>query len=396
VTIQDDLERRDKLADVGGFAEITRFYQYVESAAHAAHYASIVAEHGKRRRLVWAGEQIGQLAHDNKVKPDDISDKAEKWLRQATPLVARTMDHVGAALEDFVEKQAQIEAGESTFFIPAALKSVDDKLGGYARGECTVFSAPTGEGKTAFAFQELLDKARRGFGAAYVGTEMYAHASIERLVAHDAQINLAQVRHGFDPKRLDIPHARQSQEAYHRDRDASIERIYSLPLHIMAPVMNGKERRVTRPDLSPSGIRNALRAYAEKRPLDFVVVDYLTNLELDNGQSSAHRSLIIESALRTLREVAIELGAALLVLAQLSREGVKGEPRLYHLEQSTGIEKSADNVWLMYAPDENAAHVRTILGAKGRNVSKGKVDDIHFNGATQTFTDAHSRSLSEF
>jgi replicative DNA helicase len=168
VTVQDELEKRGTLESVGGFAEITRFYQYIESATHAAHYAKIVAEHGKRRRLIWAGEQVAGLGYDEKVSPDVIRDKAEKWIGQATPLVARTMDHVGAGLEAFIDKQSLMESGEGDFAIPAALKSVDDALGGYTRGECTVFSAPTGEGKTAFAFQELLDKARRGFGAAYV------------------------------------------------------------------------------------------------------------------------------------------------------------------------------------------------------------------------------------
>jgi replicative DNA helicase len=397
VTIQDELEKRNALESVGGFAEITRFYQYVESAAHAAHYAKIVAEHGARRNQVKVATKVIELAHDETKSPEKTREWAEHWLLKTTPLVARTMDHVGAGLEAFIDKQALMESGEGDFAIPAALKSIDDGLGGYTRGECTVFSAPTGEGKTAFAFQELLDKARRGFGAAYVGTEMYAHACIERLVSHDAQINLTQIRRGFHPKYTDLPAARQSFEDYRRDRDDSINRIYSLPLHIMAPVMDVKARRVTRPDLTPNGIRAALRAYAEKQQLDFIVVDYLTNLEIELGRGSADRSLIVESALRTLREMAIELGAALLVLAQMTREGSREkEPRLYHLEQSTGIEKGSDNVWFMYAPDSDQAHVRTVLGAKGRNVSKGKVDGIHFDGPTQTFTDEYSRRLNDF
>jgi replicative DNA helicase len=397
VTVQDELEKAGNLEKIGGFAEITRHFQYVPTALHAAQYAAIVAEHGKRRRQAWTGERLIEGAHDPTVSPEQLRVKAEKWLAQSTPMVARTVDHIGAALEGMLEKQSQIESGESQFFLPCALESMERAFGGYARGECTVLSAPTGEGKTALALQEFLDKARRGYAAAYVSTEVYAHVLTERLVSHDGQINYDQIRKGFNPHHVELPAARLTYDDYRRDRDASIERLFKRPLHIMAPVMDFTSRRVTRPDLTPSGIRAALRSYAEKQPIDFVVVDYLTNLDMELGRGSADRSLIVESALRTLREMAIELGAALLVVAQLTREAARErEPRLHHLEQSTGIEKGSDNVWLMYAPDADAAHVRTILGAKGRNVSKGKVDGIVFDGPTQTFTDEYSRRLNEF
>jgi replicative DNA helicase len=399
ITVQDELEKQphpkhgNALIAIGGFAEITRHFQYVPTALHATRYAQIVAEHGARRRLLWTSEQITEATY--KEEPLDlIRQKADRWLGQSTPMVARTVDHIGAALEGMLEKQAQIESGESQFFLPCALQSMERAFGGYARGECTVLSAPTGEGKTALALQEFLDKARRDYSAVYVSTEVYAHVLTERLVSHQGQINYDQIRRGFNPHNTDLPAARGTIEDYKRDRDDAIEKLFKRPLHVMAPVMDFTSRRVTRPDLTPGGIRAALRSYAEKQPLDFVVVDYLTNLELDLGRSSSDRSLIVEAALRTLREMAIELGAALLVVAQLTREAARErEPRLHHLEQSTGIEKGSDNVWLMYAPDSDNNHIRTILGAKGRNVGKSKVNDIHFNGATQTFTDEHSRLL---
>ncbi len=394
VTVCDALEKAGTLEKAGGFADITRFFQYVPTALHAEHYAQIVAEHGARRRLIWTADKITEAVYDEQPL-EVIRQKADKWLGQSTPMVSRTIDHIGAALEQMAEKQAQIEAGTAQYFIPAALHDVERAFGGYARGELTVFSAPTGEGKTAFGLQELLDKARRGYGAVYVSTEVYAHVLTERLVSHDAQINYDQVRKGYSDHYTDLPYACPSRDDYRRRMGESYARLNELPLHIMAPVMDVRTRRVTRPDLSPLGIRAALRGYAEKQPIDFIVVDYLTNLELPLGKGSSDRSLIVESALRTLREIGIELGAAVLTLAQLTREAAREkEPRLHHLEQSTGIEKGSDNVWLMYAPDPDKDYVRKIIGAKGRNVSKGMVEAIHFNGATQTFTDTHTRRLN--
>jgi replicative DNA helicase len=396
VTLTDEIERKGQLGDVGGPAAITELFQRVPTALHVEYYAGIVAEFGALRRLVWVGEATAAAAHERE-SVTAIRQKIEKWLGQAAPLVRNTIDHINPAITDALYQLEQIRNGESDYFLPSFSHDVDRVLGGYARGECTVIGNFTGNGKTAWALQELRDKARRGFGGVYVSTEMYAHVLGQRNLSSIAQVNLWQVRRGFRESDLkeQLPYACHDWSELEQKLKHAQDELHELPLHVMAKVRDPQTRRVTSPDLTPSGVRAAIRAYAEKYPVDFIVFDYLTNFDMSIGRGSSDRSLIVEEGLRTFRETANEVGAAAIVLAQYSREASKSEvPKLHHLEQSTGIEKGADNVWLGYSPDSENEHIQALDAAKGRNSGKGLVEGLWFDGAIQTFTDPYIRRMA--
>lgn len=396
VTITDELERVGRLGDCGGPAAVTEFFMRVPTAIHVVYYANIVAELGALRRMVWVGTETAAAAY-RRESVAAIRQKVEKWLGQAAPLIRNTIDHINPAIEDALAQLQQIRDGQSNYFLPCSLHDVEHAFGGFVRGECTVLGNFTGGGKTAFALQEGRDKAQRGYGVVYVSTEMYAHALSQRNLSAMAQVNLWQVRRGWRKSDVDegMPYACNSWDELERKLLQAQEQFKELPFHIMAKVRDPKTGRVTSPDLTPDGVRHAIRAYAEKHPVDLIICDYLTNFDLPLGKGSSDRSLIVENALRTFRETANEVGAALIVLAQYSREASKSEaPRLHHLEQSTGIEKGADNVWLGYTPDSDNDHIQALEAAKGRNSGKGLVEDIWFNGAIQTFTDAYIRRLA--
>lgn len=395
LTMGDELERNGQLQEIGGPAALSELFLSVVTAFNVEHYANIVADYGARRRLIWAGEQITQAAYTN-APVDKIRDKAEKWIGQASVNTRRTIDHVGSALTDAFAQLDQIQNSKSNFFLPCMLHDVERTVEGFARGECTVLGNFTGNGKTAWALQELMDKARRGFSGVYISTEVYAHVLTQRLLSTATQTNLWQVRRGWRQKDVDegLPYACQDWQTLNARLREGREDIAALPIHIMARVRDSETGRISSPDLSPSGIRASVRAYAEKQPVDFIVVDYLTNLQMPLGKGSSDRSLIVEDGMRTLREMANEVGAALLVLAQYTREASREKkPQLHFLEQSTGIEKGADNVWLGYSPDPDQEHIQSLLIAKGRNMAKGAILDLHFNGAIQRFTDSYIREM---
>lgn len=100
--------------------------------------------------------------------------------------------------------------------------------------------------------------------------------------------------------------------------------------------------------------------------------------------------------MNAVREGLNDVGAAGLFLAQYNREASKSdEPGMHQLEQSTGIEKGADNVWLGYSPDAEQKFIQQLIGAKGRNRGTDVVEGIQFNGYTQTFTDVYGRRMAQ-
>lgn len=397
VTLQEYLEAQGKYEEVGGFAGVAKLMDYIPTSAHVEHYANIVAKHGAQRRVLWALEKTKEAIY-NDVPLETIRIKLEHWMGQATPLVRNTIDHAAHGVSDALIQLEQIEAGTSDFFLPCALHEFERAFGGYARGEVTVIGNFTGNGKTAFGLQEALDKARRGYGVMYISTEVYQHVLSQRLLSAVTQTNLWQVRRGWRKQDIEdgLPYCAESWDDLNKRMKRGQEYLDDLPIFFMAKVRDPKTGRVSSPDLTPVGVRAAVRAYAEKNPIDLMVADYITNFEIPSGKGSSDRSLLVELALRTLRESANEIGAAEIVMAQYTREANKSdEPRLHHLEQSTGIEKGADNVWLGYSPDTAQEYKQKFTGAKGRNSAKGAVEGIEFEGAIQTFTDSYMRRLQE-
>jgi replicative DNA helicase len=62
LTLSNALKDTDELEDVGGSSYLTELTNAVPTAAHAEHYADIVAEKSMRRKLIKASEDIVNLS----------------------------------------------------------------------------------------------------------------------------------------------------------------------------------------------------------------------------------------------------------------------------------------------------------------------------------------------
>ena len=80
LTLTDELQKKDQLAEVGGSAYLTELTNYVPTAAHASSYAEIVAQKAVRRRLIKASADISQLGFDENTTTQELLEKAEAEL----------------------------------------------------------------------------------------------------------------------------------------------------------------------------------------------------------------------------------------------------------------------------------------------------------------------------
>lgn len=396
ISVSEQLTSMGKMNDQEAWLKVSTLTMSsrLPSALNANYYAKVVSDYGAKRRIMWVAEQMAKAVYEN-ISVDAIRHKVDKWMVQATPHNHAAIVDFTVALEGTFTKLLQIREGTADFFLPCSLHDVENRVEGFARGEVTVIGAFTGGGKTALGLQEFRDKAKRGYRGVYVSTEVYAHVISDRNLSSEAQVNYGQVRRGYRKGDDDLPYSAPDWDTFMYRLAQPKERLAALPMHILAPVWDFNTRRVSRPDMTPRGIRAAIRNFSERQPIDFIVVDYLTNLNLPMGKGGGDRSLIVEDALRVIRDTAIEVGAAAIVLAQFNREANRSkEPKLHHLEQSTGIEKGADNVWLMYPPDEKKEYELVIDVAKGRNIGSSVISGVYFDGAIQYFTDDYIRSVS--
>jgi replicative DNA helicase len=86
------------------------------------------------------------------------------------------------------------------------------------------------------------------------------------------------------------------------------------------------------------------RSYARRQGVKLIVVDYLTLCE--PGEKHANWNLAVGAMAKAFKRLAKQTGAAVMVLAQLSRDSVKQNrvPQLSDLRDSGEIEQHADIV----------------------------------------------------
>ena len=124
----------------------------------------------------------------------------------------------------------------------------------------------------------------------------------------------------------------------------------------------------------------------ETKNIGLVVVDYLQLLNSKNKK--AIREQEVAEISRKLKLLTKDLNIPLLALCQLNRESTKRtRPVLADLRESGSLEQDADNVFFLYADEEEKekAIVETeVIVAKQRNGPVGTVK-LKFHKKTMTF-----------
>lgn len=103
-----------------------------------------------------------------------------------------------------------------------------------------------------------------------------------------------------------------------------------------------------------SEIKIACRLRKMRGELDLVVIDYITKIHHNSDAKDFQRKIADISS--ELKEMAMELGIPVIVLAQLKREFDQGKPRepiLSDLKESGAIEQDADAVMFVHRPNMN-------------------------------------------
>ena len=229
----------------------------------------------------------------------------------------------------------------------------------------TVIAAFTSVGKSALALNVAVNVARTGAAVAYYSLEMGKAELASRAISAAVQV----------PANI-IMNKSLTDEQFERYKYYVTE-YRRLPIHI-------DERSTVSFDSTIGSIRTLTR----KRDIKLAIIDYLqiyTQTD-DNVEAS------LAQMARQAKNIAKELGIAVILLSQLNRSGKK--PALNMMRGSGQIEESADNIVLIdrpkaYDPDdkEDLQEADLIL-AKGRGVGTDKAE-VNFNKKYTTFLDKH-------
>ena len=318
VSLLAALENRSELAAVGREAIIS-LGDDCPAACNVGHYAGLVLEHSRKRKLCRLGLELEHAGQNGETSATIVAHTLEVLDTINAPLVGG--GRIARAL-------ASIRPGNSsTDFLPTGLSAFDRLTGGLVLGELVVLGAYPGHGKSAFACQIALHAATadKPVPAAIFSLEMPVRTVVQRLLGTAAGVSIAKIRRGAldykDRTRLDQHKAELAKAPlYVEDGARDVGQII------------GQARRMIRHD----GVR-------------LVVVDYCQLV----GGPGADRRLQVEAVIQSLLGLAVATGAVVLACSQLRKrqEGHGTRPTMHDLRETAALFEAPHVVGLLYRPN---------------------------------------------
>jgi replicative DNA helicase len=372
VTLNDELERRGELAQVGGAEYVAELVDAAPTAANLEHHTKILREKSILRRLIEASTQTITEAYDGRSQAPDLLDLAEARIFQISQQrrdqgFTRLKEMLWPAMERI---EALQRSGKTITGVPTGFVDLDEMTSGFQPSELIIVAARPSMGKTALVLNVAAHAAIEAkVGVAIFSLEMSKDALVQRLLTAEAQVDSSRVRRSAL-------------------RDADFTRLARA-----AGILQGCPIWVDdTPAITLLEMRSKARRLKAEHDIGLLVVDYLQLMR--SPEYAENRVQEISDVSRSLKGLSRELKIPVIALSQLSRaseqRGGERKPILSDLRDSGAIEQDADIVIFIHRPeyydkeDETKRGIAEILLAK------------HRNGPTGDFTLRFSREFTRF
>src|SRR5438874_627162 len=162
ITICDELERRNKLAAVGGPSYITSLINLVPTSGNVEYYARIVERTAILRRLIHAAGQIAAIAYQE-TDADVALEKAEQLIFDISQRHARSdFDAIRDVLTEYMKKLEQLHERRGVIVgVPTGFTDLDRLTGGLQKSDLIILAARPAVGKCLTA-RTLIDDPMTG------------------------------------------------------------------------------------------------------------------------------------------------------------------------------------------------------------------------------------------
>jgi len=366
VILREELGKRQVLDEIGGTAYLGQILSAVPSAAHGAHYASIVKEKALLRQLISASNDILRDAYAPHEQAEVVLDRAE---RRIFEIAEKKISGQVTAMEDVLHEVFEMIENRGQRGIESGFFELDDMMNGLQNGEMIIVAARPSMGKTAFAMNVMEHIAADSrLPCAVFSLEMSKQQLAQRMLCSRGQIDAHKLRKGL----------LQSHEYAH-----------------LANVVGELAKAPMWVDDSAGLTIMELRAKARRLKLQHdikcIMIDYMQLM--DNPGVESRQQQISEIS-RGIKAVARELKIPVICLSQLNRasEGRDGHrPRMSDLRESGSIEQDADVIMLLHRedyyrmsePDFQPDNVAELIIAKQRNGPTGTVKLTFMNKTTR-------------
>jgi replicative DNA helicase len=305
LTVAETLRQHGKLEEVGGPAAIDDLAGWVPAAGHAREYGRIVRENAQMRALLTASYEIQASVMERAAPARELLEDAERAvLEVAHADQQRKLRPIADILDEETERLHHLSIAKSPLTgTPSGFKDLDERTGGFQRGNLIVIAARPSMGKSALV-ANIAENASLGIGhpehkpfpVVLFSLEMSESELAQRFVASQSKIPGEDLRRGRVPE-MKWPKILEA-----------CRRLSQAPLYI--------------DDSSDTGVLE-VRAKARRLHhkldggLGLIIVDYLQLMRHEGRVEN--RVEQVGQISRGLKGLARELGVPVIALSQLSR-----------------------------------------------------------------------------
>jgi replicative DNA helicase len=345
VQITEVLKDRGVLDAVGGAKYLIDLANAVPTAVNAPHFARIVAEKGKLRRLIdAAGQILWDCYHSGELGPEgarEVLDSAEMRVFEiAQEQNASDPEALSALLELELRRIESMEfEGGGLTGVSTGYHDLDELLRGLQPGELIILAARPSMGKTALALNLAEQMAIGGIPIAGGGVgkrspvglfslEMSKNAIVQRLLSARSGVSSQALRGGHKIPDDDF-----------RQLLLAAEDLKAAPIYVDDT-----------PDLTVLNLRARARRMVAQHGVRVLMIDYL-QLMTAPGAARESRQVEVSAISRGVKALARELKVPVVCLSQLNRASEQREgnrPRMADLRESGSIEQDADVIMLLH------------------------------------------------
>ncbi len=374
ITICDELERRNKLEDIGGASYITSLVNQVPTSGNVEYYGRIVERTAILRRLIHAAGQIAAIAYEEG-DADVALEKAEQLIFNISQRHSRVdFSLLRDILAEYMQKLDQLHEHRGNIVgVPTGFTDLDRLTGGLQRSDLIILAARPAVGKTSLSLSLAHNAAvKYQHSVAIFSLEMSKEQLVQRLLSMDAGIDQQRLRTGWI-------------------EDEEWERI----IYAMGTLSEANIWIDDTAGISTVEMRSKARRLHAEHGIDLIIVDYLQLMQATvGGKRNENRVQEISEISRNLKGLARELNIPVLALAQLSRAVESRQskvPQLSDLRESGSIEQDSDIVMFIYRedvynPESERKNIADIIVAKHRNGPVGEVS-LYFQASQTRFRD---------
>ncbi|MBX3382857.1 MAG: replicative DNA helicase [Phycisphaeraceae bacterium] len=342
------LRDRGVLDSCGGEDYLVELANAVPTHTNAPHFARIVAEKAKLRRLIDAcGAILYDAYHTGELGPDgarEVLDKAESAIFEIAQ--ERNTSEVQALTEllqvEMERIQAIEEGGGSMTGLSTGYHDMDRMLLGLQPGELLILAARPSMGKTALALNLAEQISTGGLPLAGAPAKRRVPVGFFSLEMSKSSVTLRMLCARARVKSQDLRSGRRLNKQELNNLGMAADDLKEAPIYIDDT-----------PGLTVLNLRARARRMVQQHDVRVLFIDYL-QLLTSPGAARESRQMEVSAISRSIKALARELNVPIVCLAQLNRAAEQREgnrPRMSDLRESGSIEQDADVILLLHRED---------------------------------------------